>query len=254
MSEHAQFGMELFWQEASTVTRRVHETQADAIRQVGKLFADCIEKDGVIQAYGTGHSRAFAMELAGRAGGLVPVNRIDLLDLALHANWPLERVVSPEIERDLEAGQAILSCYRIEQQDVFIIASNSGVNVAIVEVALNAKQHGHTLIAVTSLEHSQRATSRHPSGKKLYEIADVVIDSCGPFGDALLEMPGGRGKACSISSVSGALIGQMITAETVGNLIARGIEPPIFLSANIPGGIEQGQRLRQHYAERISRV
>jgi len=163
MSEHAQFGMELFWQEASTVARRVHETQADAIRQVGKFFADCIEKDGVIQAYGTGHSRAFAMELAGRAGGLVPVNRIDLLDLALRANWPLERVVSPEIERDLEAGQAILSCYRIEQQDVFIIASNSGVNVAIVEVALHAKQHGHTLIAVTSLEHSQRATSRHPS-------------------------------------------------------------------------------------------
>jgi len=254
MSEYAQFGMELFWQEASTVARRVHETQADAIRQVGKFFADCIEKDGVIQAYGTGHSRAFAMELAGRAGGLVPVNRIDLLDLALRANWPLERVVSPEIERDLEAGQAILSCYRIEQQDVFIIASNSGVNVAIVEVALHAKQHGHTLIAVTSLEHSQRATSRHPSGKKLYELADVVIDNCGPFGDALLEMPGGRGKACSISSVSGALIGQMITAETVGNLIARGIEPPIFLSANIPGGIEQGQQLRQHYAERISRV
>lgn len=254
MSEHTQFGMEFFWQEALAVARRVHETQADAIRQAGKLFADCIEKDGVIQAYGTGHSRAFSMELAGRAGGLVPVNRIDLLDLALRANWPLERVVSPEIERDLEAGQAILSCYRIEPQDVFIIASNSGVNVAIVEVALRAKEHGHTLIAVTSLEHSRQVASRHPSGKKLYELADTVIDNCGPFGDALLEMPGGLGKACSISSVSGALIGQMITAETIGNLIARGIKPPIFLSANIPGGIEQGQQLRAHYAERISRV
>lgn len=254
MSEHTQFGMEIFWQEASAVARRVHETQSDAIRQAGKLFADCIEKDGVVQAYGTGHSRAFAMELAGRAGGLVPVNRIDLLDLALRANWPLERVVSPEIERDLEAGQAILSCYRIEPQDVFIIASNSGVNVAIVEVALHAKQHGHALIAVTSLEHSRQVASRHPSGKKLYELADTVIDNCGPFGDALLEMPDGRGKACSISSVSGALIGQMITAETISNLIARGIEPPIFLSANIPGGIEQGQKLRSRYAERISRV
>ncbi len=234
--------------------RRVHETQAEAIRQVGKLFADCIEKDGVIQAYGTGHSRAFAMELAGRAGGLVPVNRIDLIDLALRANWPLALVVSPEIERDLEAGKTILSCYRIEPQDVFIIASNSGVNVAIVEVALQAKQHGHTLVAVTSLEHSRQVESRHPSGKKLYELADVVIDNCGPFGDALLEMPDGRGKACSISSVSGALIGQMITAETIGNLVARGIEAPIFLSANIPGGIEQGQRLRERYAERISHL
>jgi uncharacterized phosphosugar-binding protein len=254
MSEHEQFGLELFWQEASKVMERIYKTQTDAIRQTGRLFADCLEKDGVIQAYGTGHSRAFAMELAGRAGGLVPVNRMDLEDLALRANWTLERVRSPEIERDLEAGQTLLSCYHIEPQDVFIIASNSGVNVAIVEVALKAKQHGHKLAAVTSLEHSRPAESRHPSGKKLYELADIVIDNCGPFGDALLEMPGGRGKACSISSVSGALIGQMITAETIGNLIARGIEPPIYLSANIPGGIEQGQRLRQRYADRISRV
>jgi uncharacterized phosphosugar-binding protein len=67
-------------------------------------------------------------------------------------------------------------------------------------------------------------------------------------------MPGGQGKACSISTVTGALIAQMITAETIGNLIARGIKPPIFLSANIPGGIEQGQELYERYAERISYV
>lgn len=119
-------------------------------------------------------------------------------------------------------------------------------------MALHAKLHGHTLVAVTSLEHSRQVESRHPSGKKLYEVADIVIDNCGPFGDALLEMSGGRGKACSISSVSGALISQMITAETIGSLIARGIEPPIFLSANIPGGIEQGQQLRARYTGRIS--
>jgi len=252
MSEYEEFGLQLFWQEASRVMERVYQTQADAIRQTGKLFADCLEKDGVIQAYGTGHSRAFAMELSGRAGGLVPVNRIDLEDLALRAGWSLERVFSPEIERDLEAGQAILSCYRIEPPDVFIIASNSGVNAAIVEVALAAKQHAHTLVAVTALAHSRQVASRHPSGQKLYELADIVIDNGGPLGDALLQMPGGRGKACSISSVSGALIGQMITAETIGNLLARGIDPPIFLSANIPGGIEQGQRLRERYAGRIA--
>lgn len=252
MSEQQPFGLELFWQEAARVTERIYQTQAEAIRRTGKLFADCLEKDGVIQAYGTGHSRAFAMELAGRAGGLVPVNRIDLVDLALRAGWPLERVVSADIERDLGAGQTILSCYHIEAQDVFIIASSSGVNVAIVEVALKAKQHGHTLVAVTSLDHSQQVISRHPSGKKLYELADIVIDNCAPFGDALLTMPGGYGNACSISSVSGALIGQMITAETIRNLLERGIEPPIYLSYNVPGGIEKGQQLRQRYGNRLS--
>lgn len=254
MSEHAQFDLELFWQEATNVMQRIYQTQTDAIRQAGKLFADSLENDGIIQAYGTGHSRAFAMELAGRAGGLVPVNRIDLEVLALRKGWSLERVKSPEIERDIEAGQTLLSCYHIEPRDVFIICSNSGVNVAIVEVALQVKEHGHKLIAVTALDHSRQVESRHPSGKKLYELADIVIDNCGPLGDAMLEMPGGHGKACSISSVSGSLIGQMLTAETIGNLLARGIQPPIFLSANIPGGIEQGKNLYERYGDRIMRV
>jgi uncharacterized phosphosugar-binding protein len=93
--------------------------------------------------------------------------------------------------------------------------------------------------------------SRHPSGKKLYEYADIVIDNCGPFGDTLLELPGG-GKACSISSLSGVLIEQMLTAETIRNLIARGIDPPVFISANVPGGIEQGETLRRRYEGRIN--
>ena len=252
MPEQQLIGLELFWQEAFKVLERILQTQADAIRRAALLFADCIEKNGVIQVYGTGHSRALAMELAGRAGGLVPVNRIDLEDLALDAaHWPLERVRKPEIERDLEAGQAILTCYRIEAPDVFLIASNSGVNAAIVEVAQRAKEHGHELVALTSLEHTRRMQSRHPSGKKLYEYADIVIDNCGPFGDTLLELPG-EGKACSISSLSGVLIEQMLTAETIGNLLTRGIDSPIFISANVPGGIEQGEKLRQRYAGRIN--
>src|SRR6266496_6216955 len=104
MENQQQVSMELFWQSTSAILNRVIQTQTEAIRLAAEIFARCIEQDGVVQAYGTGHSRAFTMELAGRAGGLVPVNRIDLEDLALRANWPLERVRSPEIERDLEAG------------------------------------------------------------------------------------------------------------------------------------------------------
>lgn len=245
--------MELLWQRVSAILERVRLGQTEAIRRAAEIFAHSIEQDGVIQAYGTGHSRAFTMEMAGRAGGLVPVNRIDLEDLALYADWPLEKVVSPDIERDLEAGRAILSCYRIEPQDAFIISSNSGINAAIIEVALHAKRHGHALVAVTSLESSQQTASRHASGKKLYELADVVIDTCIPYGDALLELPNGS-KVCAGSSMSGALIAQMLTAETIRLLLAHGKDAPVYISSNVPGGIENNQKLVQHYGRRIRAV
>ncbi len=250
MSEHSSIGLELFWQEAITILERIHSTQTEAIHRAALLFAGCIENNGVIQAYGTGHSRSVVMELSGRAGGLVPINRIDLEDLALYAHWPLAKVRNPDIERDEEAGKAIMSCYAIESQDVFMIASHSGVNNAIIEVAQQVKEQGHSLVAITSLSHTLQAQSRHPSGKKLYELADVVIDNCGPYGDALLNLPSG-GKACSVSSLGAILIAQMLTAETIHELLARGIEPPVFVSYNVPGGIEQGEKLLKHYAGRV---
>lgn len=260
MSNHSNqqtIGLDLFWHEAFKVVERVHETQADTIRRAAHLFADSIAHDGVIQVYGTGHSRAFTMELAGRAGGLVAVNRIDLEDLALYANWPLERVRRADIERDIEAGRAILDCYRIFPKDVFIIASQSGVNAAIVEVARQVKARRHALVAVTSLDHTRHVPSRHPSGEKLYELADIVIDNCAPYGDALLDLPSRTmkttgGKVCGVSSFSTMLIAEMLTAETIHALLERGVEPLVYVSANVPGGIEQGERAKRRYEGRIS--
>ncbi|MBO0795564.1 MAG: SIS domain-containing protein [Ktedonobacteraceae bacterium] len=245
--------MELFWQESSRVLQQLVETQTEVLRQAARLFADCIGRDGVVHSYGTGHSRAFAMELAGRAGGLVAVNRLDLEDLALYKGWPLERVMHPDFERDPEGGKALLSCYQIEPQDLFLIVSNSGTNSAIMDVALDVKQRGHTLITVTSMAHTSQMVARHSSGKKLYEVADLVIDNCAPFGDALLGLPEG-GKACSISSMTGALIAQMLTAETIRLLHERGKVAPVYLSSNVPGGIEHNQVLVRHYGKRIRPV
>jgi len=253
MSDQQRFGMDLFWNQASVVVERVLQSQKDVIARAAEIFASSITQGGVIHAYGTGHSRAFAMELAGRAGGLVPVNRMDLEDLALKAGWPHEVVVHPDIERDPEAGKQLLSCYRIEPHDAFIFCSNSGVNVAMVEVARQVKEKGYPLVVVTSMQHTQRVSSRHPSGKKLYEFADVVIDNHGPFGDALLELPGG-GTACAVSSITGVLIAQMITAETIGLLLERGEEVPVYISANVPGGIERNLEIVRRYEGRIRPV
>jgi len=243
------FGKTRFWHVASEILERVVQTQGEAIHRAASIFADAIDRGGVVHAYGSGHSKAFAMELANRAGGLVPMNRLDIVDLIL-AGWPAEQVLKPDFELDPEVGPALLGCYRIESNDVIIIASNSGVNPSIVGMALRVKDLNHQLVAVTSLEHTSQVPSLDSSGKKLYELADVVIDNCGPLGDALLELPG-SGKACSISSLSGALIGQMLTAETIGILLERAHRPPILISANVPGGREADEKLREQYAGRI---
>jgi uncharacterized phosphosugar-binding protein len=250
----SQISMELFWQASSQILQQLLETQTEALRQAAHLFTECIEHDGVVHTYGTGHSRAFAMELAGRAGGLVPINRLDLEDLVLYKGWDLARVTHPDFERDPEGGKELLSCYQIAEQDIFLIISNSGTNNAIVDVALDVKRRGHTLIAVTSMQHTQQMSARHTSGKKLYEVADLVIDNCAPFGDALLDLPGSSGKACSVSSMTGTLIAQMLTAETIRLLYEHGKAAPVYLSSNVPGGIEHNQTLVRHYGKRIRPV
>lgn len=247
-----QFGWHTYWRAASSIIERVVQTQIAAVQQAGERCTLCLQNNGIMHVYGTGHSRAFAMELAGRAGGLVPVNRLDLEDLALFAGWPLSVVKRPDIERNIEAGRALLSCYTLQEQDIFLIASQSGVNAAVIEVAQQIKQRQHFLIVITSLAHSQQVASRHPSGYKLFELADIVIDNCGPMGDALLELPDNvAGNVCAVSSLTGALIGQMLVAEIVGRFVAEGKVPPVFLSANVPGGIEHNQQLVQQYKERL---
>lgn len=242
--------LEHFWQEAATIIDRLLATQGDAIRKGAALLAQRIEEGGVIHVFGSGHSRAFAMELCYRAGGLVPFNRIDLEDLALYADWPLAVVKDLDIERNLDAGKQLLSCYQIDPRDAFIITSQSGVNSAIIECALQVKERGLPLVTVTALEHTTQVPIRHPSGKRLFELGDVVIDNCGPYGDALLDLPSG-GKASSVSSITGALIAQMLATEIIGKLIADGQEPPVFISANVPGGIERNQQLKQLYQGRV---
>ena len=191
------------------------------------------------------------MELADRAGGLVPMTRMDLQDLVTKPGWPLETVKKPAIERNLAAAQQLLSCYKIDPQDVFIICSQSGANVATIEVALQVKERKHPLIVVTSLEQTKQMSSRHPTGKMLYELADIVIDNCGPSGDALLDLPNG-GKACSVSSLTGSLIAQGLTAETVRILVEHGVQPPVLVSDNVPNGMQQNQALRDRYAGRLN--
>ena len=217
------------------------------------LMTRAIETGAVIQAFGTGHSEAFAMEIAGRAGGLIPTNKIALRDLVLRGSLTTDVLGGSSLERNPDIVAELWKVSPIHQGDVFVIASNSGVNGSVVGMALLAKEKGHDVIAVTSLEHTARVAPKHPSGMRLSEIADVVIDNLAPYGDATLVLPGGVAVG-SVSSITSAFIAQLLTIGVAERMNGDGRVPPLYLSANIPGGDEHNRALEKQYEGRIRRV
>jgi len=234
----------------------VVQTQQDNISAAAQLVVESLAADGVLQVFGTGHSRSFAMEIAGRAGGLVPANKLSLSDLVFYGDVSPQEMLDPALERDQTLAERLLAVHDIRPADIFILCSNSGGNGSTVELARLVTESGHKLIVVTSMDHTTRISSRHSSGKLLYQLADVVIDNGGMFGDAALDLPPAadgtpRGSIAATSSLTGTLIAQMLVTEVCGLLVEAGRDVPILISANIPGGDEHNQRLRAAYAGRV---
>ncbi|WP_394940468.1 sugar isomerase domain-containing protein [Psychromicrobium sp. YIM B11713] len=247
---------ELFGQFHQEVAERLDRLAAGvaegALDAAIDLLVESVQNDGVIQVFGTGHSEAFAMEIAGRAGGLIPTNKIALRTLVLRGDHQVEELVGSAFERDPSGVTELLELTEIHPQDVFIIASNSGVNGSIVELALQVKARGHRLIAVTSLQHTNAVSTKHPSGKRLSELADVVIDNLAPYGDSTLETADGTGLG-AVSSLTAAYIAQLLTIGTVARLAESGKRPPVYISANTPGGDDHNNALEALYGQRIRR-
>jgi uncharacterized phosphosugar-binding protein len=235
------------------IITQVSKQASGPIQTAADLVTAALRADGVIQAFGSGHSEALAMEIAGRAGGLVPTNRIALRDLVLRGGEPVEVLSSGILERDPSVARRLYDLTGPAPADLFVIASNSGVNGSIVELAQVVKENGHPLIAITSLQHTSGVDSRHPSGKKLIDFADVVLDNGAPYGDSVLDLPGGA-KVCAVSSITAALLAQMLVAEVLRRLTEADETPPVYLSANIPGGDDHNHALEARYDGRIRRT
>jgi uncharacterized phosphosugar-binding protein len=217
---------------------------SDTLRVAGKLIADSIAADGVLHTFGSGHSQILAAEIERRAGGLVPVSSInDPAD-----GWP---------EQILGYGARLFQRYAyqydVQPGDVVLVISNSGRNASPIEVAMQAKAAGLSVIVLTSLDMSKATTSRHPSGKKLYELADHVLDNLGVPGDAALDAPGFAHKVGPTSTMSGALLLNLLNMEIIEQLIASGITPPTYVSQNADGGAEHNEALAKKYRHRIRR-
>ncbi|MEV4945963.1 SIS domain-containing protein [Streptomyces sp. NPDC053755] len=245
-------GADLFADHARAAVERAVAAGKDSVPAAARLFADCVAADGVIHAFGTGHSQAAALEIAGRAGGLVPTSRLSLADLVLRGGEDPAVLADPLLERSPGLAERLYALATPRPQDLFVIISHSGVNNSVVDLALKVTGAGHGLVALTSLEHTHAVPALHPSGRRLADLADAVLDNCAPTGDALLPLPDG-GALCGVSTLTSSLLVQMVVAEAVALLLAEGHQPPVYVSANLPGGHERNAALEAHYAGRLHR-
>jgi uncharacterized phosphosugar-binding protein len=207
---------------------RIIAEQAAAIRDAGVMVAETLEKSGIIHTFGTGHSHMIAEEAFFRAGGLVPVNaildgRLAFLDGALE---------STRAEREEGYARSLIERECVTAGDTAIVISNSGRNTVPIEMALEMKERGVHTIAITNLKQSATAASRHPSGKRLFEVVDLAIDTCVAEGDAMLRLETVEQPIGPASTVAGAVIINSIMIEAALLLSRSGHSVPVFPSAN----------------------
>lgn len=225
------------------VVEKIKNTQKQNIVEAAKLIAEAHMNGNTFYVSGSGHSHGVAEELYGRAGGLAFTVPIMTSELTL-TEHPTK---STFIER-LEGYATILAeLYKISENDVVLIASNSGRNAYPVELALEAKNRGAKVIAMTSLSHSKQVTSRHKSGKLLYEIADIVIDTCGQKGDAATYLEGIDVPILPTSSISNTFICAALSAEVASYLHVNHHEVEVLVSANVDGGFEKNEAYMEKY-------
>lgn len=227
MSAHAYFDV------AQRVLRDVSEKSGETIRKAAGLMVEAILTDHSLFAFGASHSFMLAEEMVYRTGGLMLVNPIYPHGMNLLVR---PATLTSQLERVVGLGTTLLKNSPARSGDVLILASVSGRNAVAIDMSLAAREAGIKVIGITSLAYTTGVTSRHPSGKKLVELCDVVIDNGAPYGDAAVDIQGLAQKVCPVSSLTGIAIVNALVAEVVAQLTARGVTPPVFISANVDGG------------------
>jgi uncharacterized phosphosugar-binding protein len=233
---------------AGSTVDAVLKEESDQVAAAAELIIPTLADGGMLHIFGAGHSHLFAEEITFRAGGLVPINPILDIGYTLMASPPSR---SSKLERLDGFIETVMACYEFREGEVLIVMSQSGRNPGPVGAALYAKDHGLKVVAVTSVAQSKSQTSRHKSGKRLFELADIIIDNHVPTGDAAVELKPGHPKVAPLSTIVGATILQGLVAEIAGRMLEQGIDPPIWISANVDGSEEHNQRMASQLEARI---
>ena len=221
----------------NTIARltEIRETQGDAIAAAGRACADAIASRRLVFTFGTGHGGFAALETFPRTGTPVGFRPIVETPIALfhHVHGDMGSWQYRFLHTREGYGNAILRAHRPADGDAMILFSHSGINAVILDMAVAAKERGMALVGVTSIPHSSQVESRHSSGKRLYELADVVVDTGVPLRDAAVDIEGVDDPVGPTSTVAAVAAAHAIVAATVEELAARGKSPRIMVSPNV---------------------
>lgn len=245
--------------EANGVLKRIADTQEGNIRAAGRIFADAISAGGLVHLFGAGHSRMGVEEIFPRIGSIVGYHPIVELSLSYYTNvlGTMGLAQSLFLERVDGFGECLLANYEFGEHDAAMVISSTGINNVPVEVALGLKARGLPLVAITSLAHSKGVDSRHPSGKHLYEVADVVVDNCSPPGDAVVHVEGCEYPVGPTSTLGTVTVAHSINEVLATELVARGTPPVVLGSPHFSDQDAAKRNLAEYYAayrERTRRV
>lgn len=227
---------------------KAYESQKKAIVESARWIADTIEAKNSVFVFGCSHAGIIAEEVFYRSGGLAVINPIFFSGMMLNTR-PI--TMTSKLERNEELGRIIIGQNECREGDLLIIHSVSGRNNVPIEVALQAKKIGMRTICITNMDYSLQVSSRHSSGKKLFEVCDLVIDNCGEKGDAVIKLDGIPEKIGPTSTAVGVSLINAIIIESVEIMQEDGIIPPIFMSANIDGGDEHNEKIFSEYKDNI---
>ena len=231
---------------------KVNATQSENIRKAGELMANAIANDRLIHVYGGGgHTTLPVGEMFFRAGGLACINPLMETGLSVF-NQALKYL---ELERTVNYGSAIVKYYALQPDDVVIFFHNIGINPATIDAAMEVKKAGAKIIAVSSEAWQTEMPSdhfiRHPNKTNLFDYADVCIEDFNPVGDAVVQVPGLDTPIAPISNVVDFYIAHLLEIETVRQCVEKGITPPVWNSANAPGGDEKNAAYLEKYRPRV---
>lgn len=245
--------------QARGVMDRIEATQADPIRRAAELMADSIEAGRWVHTFGCGHATIPVEEMYPRIGGFVGFHPMVELPLTFFTRIVGEMGVRQFVflEGVEGYGDRIMESYTFDPRDTMWIFSHTGINSVNIDVALRAREQGMKVVVCGSAAGAEHRTSRHSSGKTLFELADVVVDNCTELTDASVPLKGHVDRIGPVSTIAFVTLVWMIITTVAEILVDRGVTLHIHPSHNLPGDTTAHERLDaalREYKRRIASV